>query len=160
MAAPIAAIAKVAAAVLSDERGRKAVGILTEGIVNMEEGGLDKAIIGIGVNLKGLIALEIHSHIKAVHHKGVVDGGCEIKGAVGDGAGILVLSLPDGPGPAAPQGSAGLGPNRDGQLRRCGERGLRSGGLKLRGTGGQQAENGGKRKKEGIPVGPNNPPLK
>ena len=33
-------------------RGRKAVGILTEGIVNMEEGGLDKAIIGIGVNLR------------------------------------------------------------------------------------------------------------
>ena len=33
--------------------GRKAVGILTEGIVNMEEGGLDKAIIGIGVNLRG-----------------------------------------------------------------------------------------------------------
>lgn len=32
--------------------GRKAVGILTEGIVNMEEGGLDKAIIGIGVNLR------------------------------------------------------------------------------------------------------------
>ncbi len=31
--------------------GRKAVGILTEGIVNMEEGGLDKAIVGIGVNL-------------------------------------------------------------------------------------------------------------
>ena len=32
--------------------GRKAVGILTEGLVNMEEGGLDKAIIGIGVNLQ------------------------------------------------------------------------------------------------------------
>ncbi len=31
--------------------GRKAVGILTEGLVNMEEGGLDKAVIGIGVNL-------------------------------------------------------------------------------------------------------------
>ena len=31
--------------------GRKAVGILTEGIVNMEEGGLDKAIVGIGVDL-------------------------------------------------------------------------------------------------------------
>ena len=32
--------------------GRKAVGILTEGLVNMEEGGLDKAVIGIGVNLR------------------------------------------------------------------------------------------------------------
>ena len=32
--------------------GRKAVGILTEGLVNMEEGGLDKAVIGIGVNLQ------------------------------------------------------------------------------------------------------------
>ena len=32
---------------------RKAVGILTEGIVNMEEGGLDKAIIGVGINLQG-----------------------------------------------------------------------------------------------------------
>ena len=74
-------------------RGRKAVGILTEGIVNMEEGGLDKAIIGIGVNLKGLIALKIHSHIEAVHHKGVVDGGCEIEGAVGDGAGAPVFKM-------------------------------------------------------------------
>ena len=32
--------------------GHKAVGILTEGLVNMEEGGLDKALIGIGVNLQ------------------------------------------------------------------------------------------------------------
>ncbi len=32
--------------------GRKAVGILTEGLVNMEEGGLDKAVVGIGVNLQ------------------------------------------------------------------------------------------------------------
>ena len=32
--------------------GGKAVGILTEGLVNMEEGGLDKAIIGIGVNIQ------------------------------------------------------------------------------------------------------------
>ena len=32
---------------------RKVVGILTEGIVNMEEGGLDKAIVGIGINLQG-----------------------------------------------------------------------------------------------------------
>ena len=34
-------------------RGRKVVGILTEGIVNMELGGLDEAIIGIGINLSG-----------------------------------------------------------------------------------------------------------
>ena len=33
--------------------GRKVVGILTEGIVNMEIGGLDEAIVGIGVNLSG-----------------------------------------------------------------------------------------------------------
>ena len=33
--------------------GRKIVGILTEGIVNMELGGLDKAIVGIGINLSG-----------------------------------------------------------------------------------------------------------
>ena len=33
--------------------GRKVVGILTEGIVNMELGGLDEAIIGIGINLSG-----------------------------------------------------------------------------------------------------------
>lgn len=33
-------------------RGKKAVGILTEGIVNMEEGGLDKVVIGCGINLK------------------------------------------------------------------------------------------------------------
>ena len=32
--------------------GRKAVGILTEGIVNMEEGGLSSAIVGVGVNLR------------------------------------------------------------------------------------------------------------
>lgn len=30
--------------------GKKCTGILTEGIVNLEEGGLDKAIIGIGIN--------------------------------------------------------------------------------------------------------------
>lgn len=30
--------------------GKKCTGILTEGIVNMEAGGLDKAIIGIGIN--------------------------------------------------------------------------------------------------------------
>lgn len=44
-------------------RGRKAVGILTEGIVNMEEGGLDKAIIGIGVNLRRM-CLELPEDIK------------------------------------------------------------------------------------------------
>ena len=33
--------------------GKKVVGILTEGIVNMELGGLDKAIVGIGINLSG-----------------------------------------------------------------------------------------------------------
>ena len=33
--------------------GRKIVGILTEGIVNMELGGLDEVIVGIGVNLSG-----------------------------------------------------------------------------------------------------------
>ena len=33
--------------------GRKVVGILTEGIVNMELGGLDEAIVGIGINLSG-----------------------------------------------------------------------------------------------------------
>ena len=33
--------------------GFKIVGILTEGIVNMELGGLDKAIVGIGINLSG-----------------------------------------------------------------------------------------------------------
>ena len=33
--------------------GYKVVGILTEGIVNMELGGLDKAIVGIGINLSG-----------------------------------------------------------------------------------------------------------
>ncbi len=33
--------------------GYKVLGILTEGIVNMELGGLDKAIIGIGINLSG-----------------------------------------------------------------------------------------------------------
>ncbi len=32
--------------------GRKAVGILTEGLVNMEEGGLSSAVVGIGVNLR------------------------------------------------------------------------------------------------------------
>ncbi len=31
--------------------GKKAVGILTEGLVNMEEGGLSEVVIGIGVNL-------------------------------------------------------------------------------------------------------------
>lgn len=30
--------------------GKKFTGILTEGIVNLEEGGLDKAVIGIGIN--------------------------------------------------------------------------------------------------------------
>ena len=49
--------------------------------------------VGIGVNLKGLIALKIHSHIEAIHHKGVVDGGCEIEGAVGDGAGAPVFKM-------------------------------------------------------------------
>ncbi len=34
-------------------KGRKIVGILTEGIVNMELGGLDLAIVGIGVNISG-----------------------------------------------------------------------------------------------------------
>ncbi len=33
-------------------RGKKAVGILTEGIINMEEGRLDKVVIGCGINLK------------------------------------------------------------------------------------------------------------
>ncbi len=33
-------------------RGKKAVGILTEGIVNMEEGKLDKVVIGVGINLR------------------------------------------------------------------------------------------------------------
>ena len=33
--------------------GLKVTGILTEGIVNMELGGLDKAIVGIGINLSG-----------------------------------------------------------------------------------------------------------
>ncbi|MBQ0070865.1 MAG: biotin--[acetyl-CoA-carboxylase] ligase [Spirochaetales bacterium] len=33
-------------------RGKKVSGILTEGIVNMEEGGLDKVVIGCGINLK------------------------------------------------------------------------------------------------------------
>ena len=33
--------------------GKKVVGILTEGIVDMELSGLDKAIVGIGVNLSG-----------------------------------------------------------------------------------------------------------
>ena len=33
--------------------GKKVVGILTEGIVDMELGGLDKAIVGIGINLSG-----------------------------------------------------------------------------------------------------------
>ena len=33
--------------------GKKIVGILTEGIVNMELGGLDQIIIGIGINLSG-----------------------------------------------------------------------------------------------------------
>ena len=33
--------------------GFKIVGILTEGIVNMELGGLDKAIVGVGINLSG-----------------------------------------------------------------------------------------------------------
>ena len=42
---------------------RKIVGILTEGIVNMELGGLDEAIIGIGVNLSGSSA-EIPDDLK------------------------------------------------------------------------------------------------
>ena len=33
-------------------KDKKAVGILTEGIVNMEEGGLSQVVIGCGVNLK------------------------------------------------------------------------------------------------------------
>ncbi len=33
-------------------RGKKAVGILTEGIINMEEGRLDKVVIGCGINLR------------------------------------------------------------------------------------------------------------
>lgn len=33
-------------------RGKKAVGILTEGIINMEENRLDKVVIGCGINLK------------------------------------------------------------------------------------------------------------
>ncbi len=33
-------------------RGKKAVGILTEGIIDMEEGRLDKVVIGCGINLK------------------------------------------------------------------------------------------------------------
>ena len=33
-------------------RGKKAVGILTEGIINMEEGKLDKVVIGVGINLR------------------------------------------------------------------------------------------------------------
>ena len=33
-------------------RDKKAVGILTEGIVNMEEGGLSSVVVGCGVNLK------------------------------------------------------------------------------------------------------------
>ena len=32
--------------------GKKVTGILTEGIVNMEEGGLEEVVIGVGVNLK------------------------------------------------------------------------------------------------------------
>lgn len=32
--------------------GKKVTGILTEGIVNMEEGGLEQVVIGVGVNLK------------------------------------------------------------------------------------------------------------
>ena len=35
-------------------RGKKAVGILTEGIFNMEEAQLDKVVIGCGINLKTL----------------------------------------------------------------------------------------------------------
>ena len=33
-------------------RNKKAVGILTEGIVNMEEGGISQVVIGCGINLK------------------------------------------------------------------------------------------------------------
>lgn len=33
-------------------QGKKAVGILTEGIVNMEEGGISEAVVGCGINLK------------------------------------------------------------------------------------------------------------
>ncbi len=53
--------------------GKKVVGILTEGIVDMELGGLDKAIVGIGINLSGNasdIPAELRDKMAFIYRKG------------------------------------------------------------------------------------------
>ncbi len=54
-------------------RGKKAVGILTEGIINMEENRLDKVVIGCGINLKTREA-DLSDEVKAVATSFYPDG--------------------------------------------------------------------------------------
>lgn len=54
-------------------RGKKAVGILTEGIINMEENRLDKVVIGCGINLKTREA-DLSDEVKSVATSFYPDG--------------------------------------------------------------------------------------
>lgn len=61
-------------------RGKKAVGILTEGIINMEEGRLDKVVIGCGINLRTRES-ELSADVRSIATSFYPDGRAEISRA-------------------------------------------------------------------------------
>lgn len=62
-------------------RGKKAVGILTEGIINMEENRLDKVVIGCGINLKTRES-DLSDEVKAVATSFYPDGKSSVSRAL------------------------------------------------------------------------------